>query len=237
MRRITKFAEKDICNKKKAEWLERVEEICFSSNIISVNNGNRKTGKGCLTLSFPTCTCLDCAPCKQSGKCYCLHFPQSSAQVQGAYYKNLRIWNEDPECFEKQLNAIITINGIGLFRYNDCGDIPSESFFEMMIRVAKAHPEVKFLSYTKKYSIVNNVLDKGCAIPENLTVRFSYWDKNWKVNNPHNLPVAYVDFKDSSMNPAIPQNAFKCKGGKETTCSMCRVCFNKKVQAVKFLQH
>lgn len=220
----------------KMTWLEKVEANSMKSNMVSINNGNRKTGKGCLTLSFPTCVCREDAPCKGKG-CYCLHYPQCTANVQGAYYRNLRLWNENKARFEQQVNMLVEMNGIPLFRWFDCGDFVDEDCVKMTIRVAEKNPKVNFLAYTKKYDLVNEVLDEGYNIPANYVIRFSYWDKNWVVSNPYNLPTAYVDFKESSLNPEIPKNAFICKGGKEITCSMCKVCFNKKVHAVKFHQH
>ena len=47
---------------------------------------------------------------------------------------------------------------------------------------------------------------------------------------------AYVDFNDKRMNPDIPKYAFVCPG-RESTCSACGACFNKKLKAVVFHQH
>lgn len=218
---------------------EKVEFYANSSNMISANNGNRKTGKACLTLSFPTISCREDAPCKLSGKCYCLKGPQAYyVTVLGAYYRNWRLWNEDPKRFEEQVNAAICFNGLPLFRWCDAGDFPDFEFFLMTLRVARKNPEVKFMAYTKKYDLVNKYFDKGGKeFPENYTLRFSEWDKSWEVPNPHNLPIATVAFADCRKNTEIAKNAFWCKGGKETTCSSCRACWNKKIKQVVFQQH
>ena len=105
-----------------------------------------------------------------------------------------------------------------------------------MFRIAIKFPNISFLAYTKKYDMVNEFL-KEHIIPDNLCIRFSAWDKSWSVPNPWNLPLAYVDFTDKSRNPEIPKNAFQCRGGKEYTCTTCRMCFNKKVNFVVFEQH
>lgn len=216
-------------------YAQKIEYYANSSNLISINNGNRKTGIGCLTMSFPQCSCLENAPCRKG--CYCSKGCQQFPSVQGAYYRNWRIWNSNPEDFEKQLNFFLDMAGLPLFRYCDCGDIPDAAFLAMMFRVALNHPNISFLAYTKKYDMVNEFLSKGNVIPDNLTIRFSYWDKCWEVPNPYNLPAAYVEFTDEHLTPEIPKNAFHCHGGKQTTCSICRVCFNKKISAVKFTQH
>lgn len=221
------------------EFKTKLEQIANSSNIVSINNGNSKTGKACLTLSLPVCSCREDAPCKLSRVCYCMKGHQQYPKVLGAYFRNWRLWNENPKDFEEQVNFFVKRSGLSLFRWMDAGDIPNEDFFAMQCRIAAANPKVNFLCYTKKYSIVNEFLSQGCVIPTNFTVRFSYWDKNWKVDNPFGLPVAYVDFKNSSLNPDIPQKCFQCPSTRENgiTCSVCRACFNSKVASVKFMQH
>lgn len=219
-------------------YAQKIDYYAHINDMISINNGNSKTGIGCLTMSMPVITCRDDAPCKKvKGGCYCMKGHQTYPNVCGAYYRNWRIWNESPDKFEEQLNAMLTFAGIRLFRYNDAGEIPDIKFLAMMFRVAEKHPEVQFLTYTKKYDIVNRFLDEGNEIPSNLTIRFSAWDKDWAVPNPYNLPLAYVDFKDKSLNPEIPKNAFRCPGNGNATCSSCQVCFKKAVRSVVFDQH
>jgi hypothetical protein len=215
-------------------YAQKLEYFSRSSNEISINNGNSKTGQACLTISLPTITCRADAPCRKG--CYCMRGRQTIPNVCGAYYRNFRIWQENPVEYEEQLYYHIKFSGLTLCRYNDAGDIPDREYFDMMVRVAIRLPEVKFLCYTKKYDIINKYLDEGKTIPENLCVRFSYWDKQWEVDNPHNLPVAYVDFKKKERNVQIPKNAFECPAGK-ATCSVCKMCFHQKVKAVYFHEH
>lgn len=218
------------------EYQMKVEYYSNLKNTISINNGNEKTGKACLTISMPPAlTCRPDAPCYSL--CYGRKGHMAFPRVCGAYYRNHRLWQEDPIRYEQMLDACLTTYNLPLLRINDTGDLVSLEYFEMLCRVIKNHPEIKAMVFTKKYDIVNEYLNNN-ELPENFCVRFSAWDKNWKIDNPHNLPMAYVDFKDSSINPEIPKNAFLCKGGKEgVTCSNCRMCFNKKVQAIRLLEH
>lgn len=218
---------------------EKLEYYANSSNMVSANNGNRKTGKACLTLSFPVISCREDAPCKISSKCYCMKGPQACyASVLGAYYRNWRLWQENPKRFEEQVNAIICYNGLPLFRWCDAGDFPDYEFFLMTIRVARKNPEVKFMAYTKKYEMINQYFESDVKeLPGNYTLRFSQWDKSWNVPNPYSLPIATVAFKDSKLSPEIAQNAFWCEGTGKTSCSMCRACWNKKIKQVVFKQH
>lgn len=215
-------------------YAEKIEFYASKSNLISVNNGNSKTGKGCLTLSMPTLTCAPDAPCRKG--CYCMKGNQMYPNVCGAYHRNYRIWCENPIAFEEQLEYVLKYEGLPMFRWHDAGEIPDKEYLAMMFRIAIKFPGIQFLAYTKKYGLVNEFL-KEHIIPDNLCIRFSAWDNGWEVHNPWNLPMAYVDFTDKTRNVEIPNNAFRCKGGKEYTCTSCRMCFNKKVTSVVFGQH
>ena len=81
--------------------------------------------------------------------------------------------------------------------------------------------------------------DHDGKLPDNLNILYSAWDKNWKVPNPYGLGVAYVNFKDKSLNPDFPEHYQTCPNQKDKniTCGMCQKCFNKKMKAVVFNQH
>lgn len=233
-------------NYKNTKTMSRDQKISYyasKSNEICMCHGNGKTGKKCLTLSLPVePTCNHDAPCYKNKVCYCLKGCQAFSNVLGAYYRNLRLWIKNPKAYEDAVVNTMTKSKLDLLRINDAGDLPSEAYLQTLVNVANRLPDVKILIYTKKYDLVNKYLDKHNGFPNNLTMRFSYADKNWKVPNPHNLPVAYIDFEDKSLNPDIPKNAFICKGNanpkdQKHTCSTCRVCWNKKVNAVAFKQH
>lgn len=222
---------------KKLSRQEKIDRVANLNESISINNGNHKTGRACSTMSFPpVLSCREDAPCVRL--CYGRRGNQVFPNVLGAYCRNYRIWQEDPARFERQLDGYLNYSGLPLFRLFDNGDFPDAEFLEMTCRVFAKHPEVKVLAFTKRYEMVNEFIEKGGKVPSNMVIRFSAWDKNWAVPNPHNLPMAYVDFSNSDLNPEIPKNAYHCKGGKEgVTCSICRACFNPKVRSVKFGQH
>lgn len=219
---------------------KRLLEMSMMSNEINVSNRNRKTGVACNVIQMPTNTCREDAPCRVSGKCYCLKGNQRYDNVLQAYWRNWRLYNTNPEDFYEQVVFKLKHAPLPLMRWFDCGDIPDSNFFDLMVKVALELPNIKFMSFTKKYWIINEYLNAGNKIPDNLNVIFSAWDKNWIVDNPHDLPIAYVNFKNSSLNPEIPKYAYSCPcSDKEhtITCSMCQACWNKKLKAVKFLEH
>ena len=213
---------------------EYIDYLASKTNEINMSNNNSKTGKACLNLAFPLVTCRPDAPCRPD--CYAGKGCQQIATVQGAYYRNLRLYYDDPDNFFTQIYCKIKFSGLPKVRWFDSGDIADAEFFSRMVDLCKKTPEVKHMAFTKKYDIVNEYISKNGALPDNLNVMFSAWDVLWHVDNPHNLPVSYVDFNDKRLNPEFPKNAFRCPG-RASTCSACGVCFNKKVKAVVFDQH
>jgi hypothetical protein len=217
---------------------EYIEFLANQSGEISISNHNSKTGSCCNNLAFPTCTCRDDAPCKASG-CYCMKGTQAMCKVVAAYLRNLKIYNNDPEDFWEQVRFKIKHNPLPLFRWFDAGDILDYDFFRGMVELANEFPNIRFMSFTKKYNIVNEWLVQYGDLPNNLNIIFSAWHIGWKVNNPFDMPVAYVDFKDQTLNPQFPKGITGCpnQSDKTITCSMCQKCWNKKVKAVVFKQH
>jgi hypothetical protein len=213
---------------------EYIDSLANKSNEVNMSNNNSKTGKACLNFAFPLCTCREDAPCKAD--CYAGKGCQQMATVQGAYYRNLRLYYDDPDNFFEQIYCKIKFSGLPKVRWFDSGDIADAEFFERMVDICNKTPDVKHMAFTKKYEIVNEYIDKNGKLPDNLNVLFSAWDKLWEVPNPHGFGMAYVDFNDKRLNPEWPKNAFVCPG-RASTCSACGVCFSKKVKAVVFHQH
>ena len=223
---------------------DKVRYYANSSDTPAANHGNGKTGPGCITISVPVEeTCNHEAPCYVNKVCYACKGRQCFASVLGAYYRNWRLYKEDVKRYEDKLHLIISCSGLPLVRWNDAGDFANDdAYFQMTVNLALRNPSVKFLAYTKWYDLVNRWLDKGGTLPANYTVRFSMADKDWPVPNPHNLPLAFIDFSNKSLNPNIPRNAFHCKGNAnpkdlEHSCTACQACWNKKVHSVVFAQH
>ncbi len=210
-----------------------IQFLANKSNQISMNNTNSKLGADCLNLAMPLTTCRWDAPCRKG--CYANKGTQKFANVQATYYRNLRLYEKDSEDFFDQMYCKIAHSKQSKVRLFDAGDLPSFEFLDRLVKVCKRIPDVKFMFFTKKYEIVNCYIALY-TLPDNLNIIFSAWDKNWTVPNPHNLAIAYVDFKDKDMNSDIPKYAFKCPG-RESTCSDCGVCWNKKLKAVVFEQH
>ena len=217
------------------EWTRemKLDYYCNLNNLVTMATNNSKLGSQICGLSMPpVATCRNNAPCKKG--CYACKGHQQFASVLGTYYKNLRLYNENPTLFFEQIENYLKYSGYRYMRWFDSGDMPDSNFFRRMIKLVKHLPMVRFMAFTKKYEIVNQYIANGGIIPDNLTIIYSAWDKNWNVPNPYNLPVAYVDFKNKELNPQFPQNVQQCEG----KCSICYKCWHlQEGDSVIFHQH
>lgn len=212
---------------------EKLDHYCNLNNVVTIATGNTKLGTQICGLSFPAgTTCRQDAPCRKN--CYCNKGFQICTSVLGTYMKNFRIYQEDRNGFFEQISSYLKYSGYKYMRIFDSGDLPDKDFLSDIIRVViTQNPDVKFLMYTKRYEWVNEYI-KNNDIPTNFTIVFSAWDRSWKVPNPYNLPVSYVRFKDQTLNPSIPEDAFECTG----YCSTCFRCwYLKHNESVVFHQH
>jgi hypothetical protein len=165
-------------------------------------------------------TCRANAPC--SHLCYATKGNFLYPKVKESHIYNLACFINDSAEYFKSIHDFL-INGLTTykyFRFHSSGDIPNNEYLLGMVNLALSCKKVKFLAFTKKFELVNNFLASGGVIPKNLNIVFSAWDKNFKIDNPYNLPVTYVNFKKHEENPVIPKNAFPCAG----KCYNCQKC-------------
>lgn len=194
---------------------------------------NSKLGDKIPSLNLPTTICRSDAPCKK--QCYANKGTWLYKNVQQSLQNNLNEFLEDKEKFFNDIIHWINNEDVTykFFRWFSSGDIVNYDFLMGMIRVAIESPNTKFLCFTKKFNLVNTFLDFN-DLPKNLKIVFSGWDKNFNVENPHNLPTTWVNFKDQSKNADIPEFAIPCKG----LCKTCKACWSlEKGQSVYFDQH
>jgi hypothetical protein len=178
---------------------------------ISISNGNSKMG-AIPSVSLPACvTCNPSAPCFK--KCYAAKLERIHSSVKNAYARNLDILSDDPAAYWQQVKAAAVVTRF--FRYHVSGDIPNAAYFADMVKTAEEIPTTKFLAFTKQYQTVNEFINAGGVIPENLKIIFSSWGA-WKCENPHNLPTSEVIFKGCE-----PSEDWKICGGNCTECA-CR---------------
>lgn len=202
---------------------------------VKISLTNSKLGAQIPSVSLlPAHSCRADAPCAKL--CYGKkgNYRFSSAQKSQAH--NVACYINDSKQYFNDIVSFLKDKLITYkyFRWHAVGDIINEDYFSGMIEVAKKCKNIKFLCFTKKFFIVNEYLNKGNKIPNNLKIVFSAWDRAFEVKNPHNLPVAYVYFKNTELNPDIPELSIPCVG----KCNECQSCWSlKNGQSVVFNQH
>jgi hypothetical protein len=183
----------------------------MTNKTVSISKGNSKLG-AIPSVSLPACTtCNPSAPCFK--KCYALRLERRYKNTRDAYTRNLSILSSDPGAYWLQVKAAASM--ARFFRYHVSGDIPNIEYFAQMVQAARDLPATSFLAFTKQYNIVNQYINDGGAIPDNLKIIFSNWGA-WKCDNPHGLPVCEIVLKGSEPAPD-----WKICGGNCTECA-CR---------------
>lgn len=172
-----------------------------------LSNSVSKLGYAICTVNLPAVvTCREDAPCFKD--CYAKRGNFGFKNVKTSLQKNLDVFEKEPQTFFDVLSYQLSMAPYRFFRWHSSGDIVNERYLEGMFWLARKHKKTKFLCFTKKYELVNEYLCKHKK-PSNLILVFSNW-KEWKCDNPHNLPTAWVDFPGLDLD--IPENTIKCSG-------------------------
>jgi hypothetical protein len=178
-------------------------------NLVSISAGNRKMG-AIPSVSLPACvTCNPSAPCFK--ECYAAKIERIYKTAAAAYDRNLKILKDRPARYWMDVHDAAKM--AKYFRYHVSGDIPNAEYFSKMVQLAHVLPGTRFLAFTKQYKTVNDYLNGGGVIPENLQIIFSNWGA-WKCENPHGLPVCEIIFKGEK-----PAENWKICGGNCTQCA------------------
>lgn len=178
---------------------------------LKVSKGNSKMGS-ISSVSLPAI--ITCRECDCHTKCYARKIEKLRPVVHNAYKANLELLNSEPEVYWRELEAIVMTSRY--FRFHVSGDIPDAVYFAHMIEIAERNPHCEILCFTKKYEIVNQHLDLGGKIPDNLHIIFSAWI-GLEMSNPFSLPEAHVRYSDGSTTAL--DNAVECSGN----CTECAI--------------
>jgi hypothetical protein len=177
--------------------------------IISISPGNIKTGKIPAISLPPIKTCNVKAGCT-NGACYALKAYRLYPSVKQAWNLNLDSFKSSPATYFKAIDAWLTINAPKYFRWHVSGDIPNKRYLDGMVKIAKNHPGIKFLAFTKKYNLLRYIK----SVQFNLSIVISSWP---------GLPLPDTDFPIAFMQDGTENrvsNAIECPGNCEH-CGMC----------------
>lgn len=179
---------------------------------VKISSGNSKMG-AIPSVSLPAgVTCRQ--DCECSKKCYAKRLERMRPSVHQAYQHNYDLLTHDSDTYWREVEASIMMSRF--FRYHVSGDIPDNVYLAHMIEIAERNPHCEMLCFTKKYNLVNDYLDFGGTIPQNLHIIFSCW-RGMKMVNPYNLPEAHVRYRDGTTTAR--ENAKPC-GGNCTECAI-----------------
>lgn len=201
------------------------------ASMVSISEGNRKTGKFPSVSLLPLITC-DQKRCKGTcGKrCYAVKLCNIYPTVLEAYARNTAIFLLCPVAYWTAVEN--AMKKADTFRFHIAGDIPSRAYMDMIHYLCSKYPDCKTLMFTKRYEIVNAYMAENRK-PKNLQIMFSGWD-NLKPENPYNLPETTVYAKGEKPDPAW----IACGGNCLTCRKTCAGCFNAKAgETVAFEIH
>lgn len=183
---------------------------------VSISKGNIKMG-AIASVSLPpikTCSPEACKTCAKE-KCYALKIYKLRKTVREAYDRNLRILQENPEQFWREVEAAVMTTTV--FRFSVSGDIYDMDYLKHMIELANKYPHCEMLAFTKKFDICNEWLaTNGFCFPRNLHIIYSAW-RGLEMKNPFDIPECHVIFKDGTMTASEEKPSYIC-GGNCYTC-------------------
>ena len=201
---------------------------------VKISKNNSKLGIIPSINLTPIVSCREGCPC--AADCYAMKGRFRFQNVRDNMNSNYMSYIADPDGYFEDIKREID-NGMvvySYFRWHSAGDIVDARYLEGMVEVATQLGRTSFLAFTKKYELVNEYIENGGSIPDNLHIVFSAWGEALKLENPYNFPVAYVRFKDDAQNKSIPESASECSG----KCSTCLQCWHLgKGESVVFNRH
>lgn len=141
---------------------------------VSISEKNSKLGKIPNISLPPFITCIDNAPCAE--ECYAGRFYKRWSNVRDAYNLNLKTYKSDPELYFRCIDTYLLENGPEYFRWHVSGDVPDLYYLIKILTMAIAHPNTKFLVFTKKYKYLENFnINQFMKYVENLSIIMSAW--------------------------------------------------------------
>lgn len=185
----------------------------------SVVKGNVKLGKkGTWNVNLPPdviCRILN-MPCWREGCCYNAKAWRLYPSVRKSWMNNWNHYTNSPVQFFDDI--ILKIKNARKppkwFRWQAAGEIPDQRYFDGMKRVAKIFPEIRFLSFTKRYDL------SLIRIPSNLQVVISAWpEMEIPAKLRRRFPVAWMR---DGREIRRPRRLAKCTGH----CPTCRACWS-----------
>lgn len=186
--------------------------------------GNSKTGEIPAWNLLPGCTCTPEAQrhCMIEG-CYAMKnairagYDVEKSAVLKAWADNTVLARDHVDILEVKLSQYFSgISAPRFFRIHASGDFFSAEYGRVWYRIAKKHPETRFLAFTKAWNVAREV-------PFDTLPNFSLVLSGWTgVEIPEDLRSRYrCAWCDDGIETRIPADAIECPGN----CDTCGICW------------
>ena len=156
--------------------------------------------------------CGNCDSC--ADRCYAMKAYRMYPNVRTAWDENLALWDTDPAAYRAQLTDFLARTRQKMFRYFVAGDVPDQSYVEMMMELAGEFPHIKFLVFTKMHHLDFHAFRR----PENIEIVFSMFPT---MDTPYDQECQFAWCQVGTEN-RIPDDAIWCPGH----CGNCGMCWN-----------
>jgi hypothetical protein len=125
------------------------------------------------------------------------------------------------------------------FRWHDAGDIQSIEHLKKIIEIAILCPTIKFWLPTREYTIVNQLINSGVEIPNNLNIRLSAHMVGQRIDSKNGifkqLTNSMVFEKNNAQNDS---SVSYCPSSKQNgKCLDCRNCWDSSIKTIAYLKH
>jgi hypothetical protein len=181
-----------------------------------LKNGNHKLGKDIFNFNLPRTTCTHQTElCKKY--CYARYGSFGFKNVRDCMDKNLTE-SQQPD-FVAQMNT--QLKGLPYVKYvrlHASGDYYDSVYYNKWNDIAKANPQITFLSYTRNADIDFSGRAKNLVVYQSV-------DKTTKSINP-TLPLrSYIFMEGEQKNEHMSYNADKDYFVCNSKCHSCKFCF------------
>lgn len=222
----------------------KFESYLNENTHVHIVDGNRKLGKGiyCVNLlagdkpitkkdgtqlTNISGTCKGCCSgCKS--KCYAINIQRCRNNNIPSWNDNTILAKEEPDVFFEEIQQFLDRSIVAAFRFHSFGEIPNYDYLVRMVDLAKANSNVRFYTYTKRFSWVEKYLEENKELPSNFVINMSIWHKNY--SNPYGLPEFIYDDGTEEDVAKLPHCPAVGADHHETgiTCARCKRCINAK---------
>jgi len=118
------------------------------------------------------------------------------------------------------------------FRWHDSGDLQGRWHLEKIVEIAKRLPDVKFWLPTREYNIVQEYVNEGLTIPDNLTIRLSAFMLDGAA------PEALAKRLKLVVSGVASDKSYTCPAPEQANqCKDCRACWDKETFYVSYRKH